>query len=259
MDRFRRMLDSPTLWQKLLPTLGVILLLALLVNSCAVNRTKTTAQTGKTKATQAQVQSGRANRKSNTALAVATRQGKCILNSKSQEAFFRCINLSLPTPQKGKNGQAGQAGPKGPVGKRGPTGPKGDTGDRGAVGKQGDPGSPCLASVDPKCVGPQGDKGDAGPTGSSGERGPKGDLGATGPKGDTGADGPQGPKGDTGATGADGPAGPAGAPGATGATGAQGPPGPPIASFTFTFVDGAGVQITLTCTDPEGDLTYTCA
>jgi len=88
--------------------------------------------------------------------------------------------------------------------------------------------------VDPNCVGPAGDKGDAGPTGSSGERGPKGDLGATGPQGD------------------------AGATGATGDTGATGPQGPAIQSFTFTFVDGAGNQQTLTCTDPEGDLTYAC-
>lgn len=184
----------------------------------------------------------------------------------------RCFNLQLPPAQRGRAGLAGrpgQPGRQGVPGGRGPRGPQGQPGSDGATGKQGDPGSPCLASVDPDCVGPKGDQGSSGSAGSPGERGPKGDVGSTGsagPQGDPGKDstvpGPQGGIGPQGPPGADstvpGPAGPAGADGAPGATGATGPRGPAITSFTFSFVDGAGNQQTLTCTDPEGDLTYAC-
>lgn len=56
--------------------------------------------------------------------------------------------------------------------------------------------------------------------------------------------GPQGVKGDKGDKGESGPVGP---------IGPVGPQGPAIASFTFT---ASGV--TQTCTDPDGDLNYTC-
>lgn len=176
----------------------------------------------------------------------------------------RCFNLQLPVTQRGRPGLAGQRGVTGPQGVPGPHGPRGPKGDPGAVGQSGDPGSPCLASLDPDCVGPPGPSGDKGDTGTAGERGPKGDLGATGPTGAAGDTGATGKTGDTGPAGSQGATGPQGDPGATGATGPQGPTGPTgatgpaPAAFSFSFVDGAGNQQTLTCTDPEGDLTYAC-
>ena len=136
MDRFRRLLDSPTLWQKLLPALGVILLLALLVNSCAVNRTKTTASTAKQ-------QSGQAKRRSTVAVggAVAVNQKvnrivRCVLNRNlSPREHARCLNLTLPPAQRGLPGIVGQPGKTGPQGIPGQRGPRGPEGEPGAVGK----------------------------------------------------------------------------------------------------------------------------
>jgi Collagen triple helix repeat (20 copies) len=77
------------------------------------------------------------------------------------------------------------------------------------------------------------------------------DWNQTGPQGPAGPAGPAGPQGAAGPAGAQGPAGPAGPAGPTGATGAQ---GPAITSFTFTFK-----RTPYMCTDPDGDLAYTCA
>lgn len=102
---------------------------------------------------------------------------------------------------------------------------------------------------------PPGERGPAGPAGASivGPRGPVGPRGARGPRGFEGepgasVTGPAGPQGES----IVGPQGETGE-SITGPQGEPGPTGPPIASFTFT--QGGH---TWTCTDPDGDLTYTC-
>lgn len=109
-----------------------------------------------------------------------------------------------------------------------------------------------LPTPAPGAPGPQGIRGDTGPagaTGATGPRGLRGLMGLPGPAGPVGATGPQGPKGDTGPAGADGQNGTDGAPGPTG------PAGYPD-SFTITLHNGDGGV--LTCTDPDGDHSYTC-
>ena len=241
---------------------GLLIAIALLIG--ALN----TGHTDK-KATQAKTQSGQAKRRS-TAAAAGTlvlrdrlaKMGRCLLRKGlTTQERAKCINLTLPVAQRGLPGLAGQQGRPGATGRqglpgvRGPAGPKGD---RGPLGPKGDP---CLASVDPTCVGPKGDSGTAGDAGAKGDKGEKGDTGATGAAGAKGDTGPAGATGNTGDTGPQGPPGPAGDPGPAGPAGPQGATGPAgaaPASFTFTFVDGAGQQVTMTCSDPDGDLNYAC-
>jgi len=217
------------------------------------------------KAPQAQKQARRATVKATQAQVQGNQIVKCLLNSRGPKRAARCLNLTLPNPQPGPTGQAGQPGRRGLPGAQGSPGSqglpglRGPKGDPGSPGQNGQNGAPCLASIDPECVGPKGD------TGAQGDKGAPGDAGATGApgaKGDTGAQGATGDTGAPGSTGAQGPPGDPGPQGPQGATGPQGPPGAngsPPASFSFTFVDGVGAQVTLTCTDPDGDLNYTCS
>ena len=232
---------------------GLLIAIALLIG--ALN----TGHTDK-KATQAKTQSGQAKRRS-TAAAAGTlvlrdrlaKMGRCLLRKGlTTQERAKCINLTLPAAQRGLPGLAGQQG------RPGATGRQGLPGVRGPAGPKGDP---CLASVDPTCVGPQGDSGKAGDAGAKGDKGEKGDTGAAGATGAKGDTGPAGATGDAGAQGPQGPPGPAGDPGPAGPAGPQGATGPAgaaPASFTFTFVDGAGQQVTMTCSDPDGDLNYAC-
>ena len=239
---------------------GLLIAVALLVG--ALN----TGHTDK-KATQAKTQSGKAQRRS-TAAAAGTlvlrdrlaQMGRCLLRKGlTSQQRAKCINLTLPVAQRGLPGLAGQQGRPGAAGRQGLPGVRGPRGLPGKPGAKGEDGAPCLASIDPACVGPKGDAGTAGEAGAKGDKGDTGATGATGSKGDTG---PAGATGDTGAQGPAGPPGPAGDPGPAGPAGPQGATGPAgsaPASFTFTFVDGAGQQVTLTCSDPDGDLNYACA
>jgi outer membrane murein-binding lipoprotein Lpp len=118
--------------------------------------------------------------------------------------------------------QRGDAGPQGPAGRAGEPGPPGPTGDPGTDGAPGVGGRP----------------GEPGTTGAAGTPGPVGATGATGEPGSTGAPGEPGPAGPQGDPG---PAGP------------DGQPGSPPTSWTFTWLG-----TTWTCTDPDGDLAYTC-
>lgn len=122
----------------------------------------------------------------------------------------------------------------------------------------------------PLVVGPDGEIGPTGLTGLVGPTGPAGPAGGPGPVGPAGVAGPPGADGLPGAglpgppgfdglmglmglMGSDGPPGPEGPPGPPGPPGPAGPPGAPgPAPAAFTFDNGA------VCTDPEGDLTYTC-
>lgn len=115
----------------------------------------------------------------------------------------------------------------------------GPTGATGAVGSQGPRGF----------IGPIGPRGLPGPRGSNGASvtGATGDVGATGAMGATGDGGPPGPAGERGSEG------PAGQQGPAGDKGESGPPGYPE---RFTFTDSTGAS--QTCTDPDGDRTYTC-
>lgn len=211
------------------------------------------------KAPKAQKQAVRAQGTANQAQEQATGVAKCLLNSRGPKRAARCLNLTLPVPQPGATGQAGRPGPQGRPGAQGLPGLRGERGPKGDPGDIGPQGTPCLASIEPDCTGPKGDTGAAGDKGATGDTGAQG---ATGAKGDTGAQGATGDTGAPGATGAQGPPGDPGPQGPQGATGPQGPPGAngsPPASFSFTFVDGVGAQITMTCTDPDGDLNYTCS
>lgn len=107
--------------------------------------------------------------------------------------------------------------------------------------------------------GPQGPEGPRGPVGPEGPPGPigiaglDGKDGAAGISGNTGPVGPPGAEGVEGAAGAAGPVGPTGPAGPAGPAGSTGPAGPGPSSFTFS----QGPQ-TWVCTDPDGDLVYTC-
>ena len=267
MDRFRHWLDSPTLWQKLLPALGVILLLALLLNSCAVKKTKTTAGSAKSQSTKAQRRSTGAAVGTAVVNAKLNRALRCILRGGNQAA--RCLNLTLPPAQRGLPGIKGQQGVQGPRGLPG-IGRPGRPGRQGARGPRGIPG----VTPDPPAPIP----------GPPGENASQADVAAAVAEFCAGAATPcKGAKGEPGRPPTDpevrdaisfycasrnecrGPAGadstvpgPAGAPGQAGATGATGATGPAPASFTFSFVDGQGAQQTLTCSDPENDLSYVC-
>lgn len=115
-------------------------------------------------------------------------------------------------------------------------------------------GEPVVTPSDLPSAGPPGPTGPQGFPGPPGPSGPPGPVGPAGPQGHPGATGPTGPAGSTGLTGPKGDPGPQGNKGEPGPTGPQGDPGPagPAGypeSFTF-----AG----FTCTDPDGDHTYTC-
>lgn len=110
-------------------------------------------------------------------------------------------------------------------------------------------GSPAPIQI----VGPTGPRGTRGPVGPTGSEGPPGPAGPAGEDGTPGPPGPPGEPGPPGASGGPGEPGPAGPSGPTGATGPAGPPGPAPVDFRFT-VDGQGYL----CSDPDGDLQYTC-
>jgi hypothetical protein len=239
---------------------GVGLLIALALFIGALN----TGHTDK-KADKAKQESATAKKRSTGAAAGTlilrnrlALMGRCLLRKGlTPQARAKCINLTLPVAQRGLPGLAGQQGRPGAVGKQGLPGVRGPAGPQGPRGPLGPKGDPCLASVDPDCVGPPGPLGKTGDPGTPGEAGKTGDTGATGAKGDTG------PAGATGKTGADGPPGPpgpqgdpgpAGPAGPQGATGATGP-----APSQFAFPNGVTPGVPFTCTpDPNVANGYVC-
>jgi collagen triple helix repeat protein len=211
-----RFIDSPTLWQKLLPAAGIVLLLAIFINSCAVRDAKDTGTKAQKKSTTANKKATQSKAGTAVVNAKVNRVIRCLLRRKDKA---RCLNITLPPAQRGLPGLAGKPGQRGPQGLPGTRGPQGPKGDKGIPGAKGDP---CLGSIDPVCVGPKGPTGTQGEKGAQGAKGEPGAAGAAGPKGDKGE---SGAKGDTGPTGPTGPAGPQGDPGAQGPQGPQGPPG----------------------------------
>jgi hypothetical protein len=133
---------------------------------------------------------------------------ECLTKATQMDAA-RCLNVEAA-----KNGTEGRAGAQGKRGAPGAPGERGPQGEPGATGSQG----------------AQGSQGEAGQRGEPGEAGPRGE------KGDRGEPGPPGPQG---------PPGEPGQPGAAGAPGAPGAVSP--FSFSFSFVDGAGVEQTRMC------------
>ncbi|HHI9721163.1 TPA: LPXTG-anchored collagen-like adhesin Scl1/SclA [Streptococcus pyogenes] len=125
------------------------------------------------------------------------------LESYTQEALQKIVELIEKGATKGDKGDTGPAGPQGKTGEKGERGEKGDKGETGERGEKGEAG----------IQGPQGEKGDTGaqgPQGEAGKDGAPGEKGEKGDRGDTGAQGPVGPQGEKGETGAQGPAGPQG-------------------------------------------------
>ena len=233
--------------EKVLVAGGILLTLIVAVAAFKFGAgTKTT----KEKAQRSERKATTANQRALDAQVQGNQIVKCLLNSKGPKRAARCLNLTLPVPQPGPTGQAGQPGKRGLPGSRGATGAqglpglRGPKGDPGSPGRNGQNGQPCLASIDPDCVGPKGATGDTGAkgdTGATGDTGAKGDTGATGAKGDPGANGADGPPGPVGPQG---PQGPPGDPGPQGPQGPQGPPGQPCAN-TVTAVDPAGNPVTV--------------
>lgn len=224
--RLRQILDSPTLWRKLLPLLGVLALVGLFVNSLATRSTKETADKAapKTSLKRTDVTAKRATAKAEEAQDQGDGIAKCFLNVRSDVRLARCLNLTLRQPQPGPTGQAGQRGQRGVAGLRGPRGPRGIAGVSpkplapipGADGDRGPPPTPeeVLAAVrvfcatGDACRGPRGDDGRV-PTDAEiaqavvtycstrdNCRGPAGPAGADstvpGPAGPQGVQGPQG-------------------------------------------------------------------
>jgi len=107
--------------------------------------------------------------------------------------------------------------------------------------------------VEPSKLPKSGAAGPAGPQGLSGPPGVQGVPGVRGLRGFMGKPGATGAMGPTGATGPAGDTGPKGEPGKNGDPGPTGPAGYPD-SFSFNVIGGQ----TVTCTDPDGDHTYTC-
>jgi hypothetical protein len=235
---------------------GVGLLIALALFIGALN----TGHTDK-KADKAKQESATAKKRSTGAAAGTlilrnrlALMGRCLLRKGlTPQARAKCINLTLPVAQRGLPGLAGQQGRPGAVGRQGLPGVRGPRGLPGRPGAKGRDGAPCLASLDPDCVGPKGDPGESvtGPAGSQGERGEKGDPGRA--PTDAEIDGAVSrfcaPRNDCkGPAGADstvaGPPGPPGAastvPGPAGANGRDAQP------FTFSFTDATGAQHTCT-------------
>jgi Collagen triple helix repeat (20 copies) len=114
-------------------------------------------------------------------------------------------------------------------------------GPEGPPGPRGEPGRPGADGADSSVPGPPG------PPGLDGK---EGQIGSPGPPGVQGAPGEEGVAGSPGSPGPEGSPGPVGEPGATGP---PGPTGPAVASFTIVLGGHTWV-----CTDPEGDLTYSC-
>lgn len=192
----------------------------------ARNRERSIA--ARVEATAAQVDALKARRRTTVVV-------KCLTKPTRLEVLG-CLKVQPGAPgQPGSPGVAGTPGVPGLAGKNGLPGLVGAKGDAGPVGPQGLEGASGVQ-------GPPGEAGKDGKDGRDGQQGQRGEPGAPG------LDGAQGPPGPQGAPGADGPVGP------VGPAGPAGPPGPAILSFSF--VDSAGV--THICTDPEGDLIYTC-
>lgn len=139
--------------------------------------------------------------------------------------------IPVPTPSGPVNGVDGTDGLPGAPGSTGPAGATGSTGVAGTAGGAGPSGAP----------------GGTGPAGADGQNGK--DSTVPGPAGPQGPAGPAGQDGKDGAAGSDSTV-----PGPAGPVGPSGAPGQPPASFTFTDVFG----VTYTCTDPDGDSSYTC-
>jgi hypothetical protein len=163
--------------------------------------------------------------------------------------------------------ERGPAGPQGETGAMGPMGPMGPQGPRGFIGPPGN--SPACLLTPGRCQGPKGADGKDGVDGSDGADGSDGVDGADGQDGQDGLDGKNGvsivsatcrdPDGEEGGAGfswlvkfSDGTSD-LNAGLCRGPKGDEGNTGPAIKSWTFT--QGG---FTYTCTDPDGDLAYTC-
>lgn len=131
----------------------------------------------------------------------------------------------------------GPQGIQGVQGIQGIQGPDGPPGPPGAQGKQGLPGNSPRCLLEPsRCQGAAGTNGKDGLNGKDGVNGLDGKDGANGLDGKDGADGKDGTNGTDGKDGKDGV------------------DGKPPASWSWTDSQG----VTYTCTDPDGDLKYTC-
>lgn len=194
----------------------------------ALNSLNDDANTAQRKATTVE-------RKAAVAKTAADRNGRKLNTVARDQRRVERIIVQKQIAVRGPNGL--QGGP-GPIGKTGPAGP------------QGPPGTAPFSLTDvlnglsPRLVTAVTDRlPSALQTLCNGTcDGPAGEKGATGDQGPVGDQGPQGVRGDTG------PQGPAGPPGAAG------PAGPPVTSWTFTDATGQ----TQSCSDPDGDLAYTC-
>lgn len=257
---FRRLLESPTLWQKLLPLLGTVILAGLLVTSCTTRTTKDTAEKAAPKSDLRKTDRKAAVAQANASLTRnrLAKMGRCLLRKGlTNEQRAKCIHLTLPISQRALPGLAGKPGGRGPqglpgIGRPGPRGPRGIPGATPKIPAPipGPPGAPCDPQKDPDCRGPKGEQGQScdpdrdpncrGPQGSAGEKG------AAGGQGDPGVGfdcaGKPVTAGVTPAT-CPGATGPQGSTGATGAAGANGRDAQP---FTFSFTDATGVQHTCT-------------
>lgn len=132
----------------------------------------------------------------------------------------------------------------------------------GIVAAQGAAGAATLVPGPAGRAGAEGPPGPVGPPGSTGPPGSEGAPGLTGSTGATGATGAVGPGGETGPAGPQGEVGPTGAQGEPGVQGIPGEAGKPPASFSFSFsfetVGHHTVTVERVCSDPDGDLHYTC-
>lgn len=129
---------------------------------------------------------------------------------------------------RGANGKVGAPGPGGPAGPRGPQGPPGPGPNFTLADVVAGLSPKLVATIEDRLPGIVADNCHGSCVGPQGE---------TGPRGPAGQDGAQGLQGE---------------PGAQGATGPQGP-----AVVSWTFVDGTGLSHV--CSDPDGDLNYTCS
>lgn len=149
-------------------------------------------------------------------------------------------------------------GPQGVQGAIGPSGPPGPPGPSGPPGTQGKPGvtPPCLSTTS-RCQGSPGIPGVAGANGVNGVDGVDGVDGKNGENGKSyGCDGNVVDADHPAATcpGQPGVPGQPGANGKDGTNGTNGENGPPVESWSWTDSQG----VTYTCTDPDGDLKYSC-
>lgn len=169
-----------------------------------------------------------------------TRQAAAIASAQTKLADVSALADNLQAGLEKANTRLRRNGaPTVPVPTAGTQGTDGTDGTDGATGAEGPRGA----------RGPAGAAGSPGGDGSTGASGSDGTAGSPGPAGPTGPPGPQGPRGEPGAAGQDGQPGQNGQPGQPGAD------GEPPASFSFTDVLG----VVYTCTDPDGDRSYTCS